>query len=179
MRGGTEDSSRRAGEPVRSILLNNRVTGTCGGNCSSSAAQSGAPGHGAPDWAAELEQLPPNVPVTLLFNKIDLTGSPAHLDESSAPPRIYLSAKTGAGLPLLRAHLKAAAGYRENDSGALSARRRHLDALRRARRAVEAAAGSLAATQAFELFAEDLRLAQIVLGEITGQFSSDDLLGEI
>jgi len=138
-----------------------------------------APARGAPDWAAELEQLPPQVPVTLLFNKIDLTGSPARIDECSVPPRIYLSAKTGAGLPLLRAHLKERAGYRENDSGALSARRRHLDALSRARRAVEAAAESLAATRAFELFAEDLRLAQLALSEITGEFSSDDLLGEI
>jgi tRNA modification GTPase len=127
----------------------------------------------------DLTQLPPRVPVTLLFNKIDLTGSPAYLDEASIPPRIFLSAKTGAGLPLLRAHLKESAGYRENESGALSARRRHLDALRRARAAVEAAAESLAATRAFELFAEDLRLAQRALGEITGEFTSDDLLGEI
>jgi tRNA modification GTPase len=127
----------------------------------------------------DLTQLPPGVPVTLVLNKIDLTGAPAYLDEASIPPRIFLSAKTGAGLPLLRAHLKESAGYRENESGALSARRRHLDALRRARAAVEAAAESLAATRAFELFAEDLRLAQLALGEITGEFTSDDLLGEI
>jgi tRNA modification GTPase len=133
---------------------------------------------GAPDWAADLEQLPPRVPVTLLMNKIDLTAAQARIDESSVPPRIYLSAKTGAGLPLLRAHLKAAAGYAEN-SGALSARRRHLDALRRARRAVEAAADDLAAMRGFELFAEDLRLAQLALSEITGEVTSDDLLGEI
>jgi tRNA modification GTPase len=127
----------------------------------------------------DLTQLPPSVPVTLVFNKIDLTASPAYLDEASIPPRIFLSAKTGAGLPLLRAHLKESAGYRENESGALSARRRHLDALRRARASVQAAAESLAATRAFELFAEDLRLAQLALGEITGEFTSDDLLGEI
>jgi len=133
----------------------------------------------APDWTAELEQLPPRVPVTLLFNKIDLTATAAHIDESSVPARIYLSAKTGAGLALLREHLKATAGYVESDCGALSARRRHLDALRRARQAVEAAAMSLAAQRAFELFAEDLRLAQVALGEITGEVTSDDLLGEI
>jgi tRNA modification GTPase len=131
------------------------------------------------DPAAELQQLPPRVPVTLVFNKIDLTASLPHIDESGVAPRIFLSAKTGAGLPLLRAHLKETAGYQENESGALSARRRHLDALRRARRAVEDAAASLAATRAFELVAEDLRLAQLALGEITGEFSSDDLLGEI
>ncbi|MGO9934564.1 MAG: tRNA uridine-5-carboxymethylaminomethyl(34) synthesis GTPase MnmE [Steroidobacteraceae bacterium] len=138
-----------------------------------------AAGPGEPDWAAELEQLPPQVPVTMLFNKIDLTGSPARLDESCVPPRIYLSAKTGAGLELLRAHLKERAGYREHESGALSARRRHLDALSRARRAVQAAAEGLANAQAFELLAEDLRLAQLALSEITGEFTSDDLLGEI
>jgi tRNA modification GTPase len=133
---------------------------------------------GAPDWTADLEQLPPRVPVTLLINKIDLTAAPAQIDSSSVPPRIYLSAKTGAGLPLLRAHLKACAGYVEN-TGALSARRRHLDALGRARRAVEAAAENLAAMRGFELFAEDLRLAQLALSEITGEVTSDDLLGEI
>jgi len=135
--------------------------------------------HGAPEWAAELEQLPQRVPVTLLFNKIDLTAAPAHIDASAVPPRIFLSAKTGAGIALLRAHLKGSAGYVENDCGAFSARRRHLDALRRARHAVEAAATGLAAQRAFELFAEDLRLAQLALGEITGEMTSDDLLGEI
>jgi len=130
-------------------------------------------------WAAELEQLPAGIPVTLVFNKIDLTGSPARLDEATAPPRVFLSARTGAGLDLLRTHLKATVGYRETESGALAARRRHLDALDRARRHVQNAADTLSSTRAFELFAEDLRLAQHALGEITGEFTSDDLLGEI
>jgi tRNA modification GTPase len=130
-------------------------------------------------WAAELEQLPAGVPVTLVFNKIDLTGSPARLDEATAPPRVFLSARTGLGLDLLRSHLKATVGYRETESGALAARRRHLDALQRARQHVQNAADTLSSTRAFELFAEDLRLAQHDLGEITGEFTSDDLLGEI
>jgi tRNA modification GTPase len=130
-------------------------------------------------WAADLEQLPAGVPVTLVFNKIDLTGSPARLDEDTAPPRVFLSARTGAGLDLLRTHLKATVGYRETESGALAARRRHLDALIRARQHVQNAADTLSTTRAFELFAEDLRLAQRALGEITGEFTSDDLLGEI
>jgi tRNA modification GTPase len=130
-------------------------------------------------WAADLEQLPAGVPVTLVFNKIDLTGSPARLDEDTAPPRLFLSARTGAGLDLLRTHLKATVGYRETESGALAARRRHLDALIRARQHVQNAADTLSTTRAFELFAEDLRLAQRALGEITGEFTSDDLLGEI
>ncbi len=129
--------------------------------------------------AIELEQLPPGVPVTLVFNKIDLAATPARLETDSAPPRVYLSALTGAGLPLLRAHLKESAGYQTADSGAFAARRRHLDALKRARGHVENAADILHRSRAFELFAEDLRLAQRALGEITGEFTSEDLLGEI
>jgi tRNA modification GTPase len=133
----------------------------------------------ASDLAVELDELPKGVPVTLIFNKIDLSGAQASVDESRDPPQVFLSARTGAGLDLLRAHLKSRAGYRSGDSGALSARRRHLDALERARACVAQAAQTLAATRAFELFAEELRLAQLALGEITGEFSSDDLLGEI
>jgi len=133
----------------------------------------------SPTWSTDLEHLPAGVPVTLIFNKIDLIGSPPRLEEAATPPRVYLSARTGAGLDLLRTHLKAAVGYRETESGALAARRRHLDALNRARRHVQNAADTLSTTRAFELFAEDLRLAQHALGEITGEFTSDDLLGEI
>jgi tRNA modification GTPase len=130
-------------------------------------------------WAADLGGLPAGVPVTLVFNKIDLTDGLARLDETAAPPRVFLSARTGAGLNLLRTHLKAAVGYRETESGAFAARRRHVDALQRARAHVQNAADTLSTTRAFELFAEDLRLAQHALGEITGEFTSDDLLGEI
>ena len=128
--------------------------------------------------AAEIDQLPREVPATLIFNKIDLTGTAAHAIEE-APARIFLSARTGAGLDLLRAHLKASAGYRDSGTGALAARRRHLDALERAQGLVHSAAQALRETRAFELFAEDLRLAQRALGEITGEFTSEDLLGAI
>jgi tRNA modification GTPase len=131
------------------------------------------------DWRAELQELPPGVPVTLVFNKIDLSGVASSADESLDPPQVFLSAKTGEGVALLREHLKSRAGYVSGESGALSARRRHLDALRRAEACVEQAARTLTATRAFELFAEELRRAQLALGEITGEFSSDDLLGEI
>jgi tRNA modification GTPase len=130
-------------------------------------------------WAAEFEQLPAGVPVTLVFNKIDLIAASPRLEAAAVPPRIFVSALTGAGLDLLRSHLKDAAGYLEPEAGALAARRRHLDALRRARQHVQDAADNLGQTLAFELFAEDLRLAQRALGEITGEFTSDDLLGEI
>jgi tRNA modification GTPase len=129
--------------------------------------------------ASDLAALPANVPVTLVFNKIDLTPMPARLDDRTNPVRLYISAKTGAGLPLLREHLKTCAGYTDDGAGALAARRRHLDALQRARLSVAAAAEVLRSTQAFELFAEELRLAQRALGAITGEFTSDDLLGEI
>lgn len=131
------------------------------------------------DWRAELQELPPGVPVTLVFNKIDLSGATPRVDESLDPPQVFLSAKTGEGVALLREHLKTRAGYLSGESGALSARRRHLDALRRAKACVEQAARTWAETHAFELFAEELRRAQLALGEITGEFSSDDLLGEI
>jgi tRNA modification GTPase len=128
--------------------------------------------------SAELDELPQGVPVTWVFNKIDLTGAAPRVTDE-APARVFLSALTGEGIGLLRAHLKASAGYRDADSGALAARRRHLDALERARALVLAAAQTLSRNHAFELFAEDLRLAQRALGEITGEFTSEDLLGAI
>src|ERR1022692_424656 len=130
----------------------------------------------AAELTADLEELPPDVPLTLVFNKIDLTGAAAHVTHGAAT-EIFLSAKTGAGLDLLRAHLKESAGYRASESGAFTARRRHLDALRRAQALVRSAALVLRRPQAFELFAEDLRLAQCALGEITGEVTSEDLLG--
>lgn len=127
----------------------------------------------------DLGQLPPGVPVTLVFNKIDLLDEPARLDDSANPPCVFVSAKTGAGMDLLRRHLKASAGFQDSEPGALAARRRHLDALHRARQHVQNAADILQSSRAFELFAEDLRLAQRALGDITGEFTSEDLLGEI
>jgi tRNA modification GTPase len=126
----------------------------------------------------DADSLPEDVPVTLVLNKIDLTALAAGAREGT-PARIFVSARTGAGLDSLRAHLKSSAGYRDSESGALAARRRHLDALARARTLVEGAAQAAADLQAFELFAEDLRLAQRALGEITGEVTSEDLLGEI
>jgi tRNA modification GTPase len=138
-----------------------------------------ASGNDSEAWRSELALLPSAIPVTLVFNKIDLTGTPAGVDETASPPRVFLSARTGEGFDILRSHLKAAAGYLNSESGALAARRRHLDALYRARHHVQTAADILRSTRAFELFAEDLRLAQHALGEITGEFTSDDLLGQI
>ncbi len=133
----------------------------------------------APLLPAELAELPPGVPVTLLVNKIDLTGAAARIDDASPMTTIYVSASSGDGLDLVKAHLKRVAGYVGAEAGALSARRRHLDALDRANALVHASAETLRSNRALELFAEDLRLAQRALGEITGEFTSEDLLGEI
>jgi tRNA modification GTPase len=136
------------------------------------------------DLPSALAELPGNVPLTVVFNKIDLTGTAPHVVAERAqpeltPPRIYLSAKSGAGLDLLRDHLRASAGYQGSEGGALSARRRHIDALQQAREWVQGGARTMQETRAVELFAEDLRLAQRALGEITGEFTSEDLLGAI
>ena len=90
-----------------------------------------------------------------------------------------LSALTGQGLQDLRAHLKQCMGYQTVDGGAISARRRHLEALARAREHTEEAARQLTEHRAGELVAEELRGAQQALSEITGEFTSDDLLGRI
>ena len=79
----------------------------------------------------EAGELPADVPATWVFNKIDLAGSRSRI-ESTDPPRVYLSATTGEGIDLLRAHLKECMGYQGAEAGTVSARRRHLDALARA-----------------------------------------------
>jgi len=126
-----------------------------------------------------LDRLPSEVPHTLVFNKIDLTGAPAGLRRTSEPVELALSVVTGAGLDALRSHLKQVAGFRDSHSGSISARRRHLEALQRAHAHVHAGIEALEQRHAGELLAEELRLAQQSLGEITGVFTSDDLLGAI
>ncbi len=130
-------------------------------------------------YARERAQLPTEVPVTLVMNKADLVDRAPQLDATSSPPSVRLSARTGAGLSLLHAHLKQCMGFMPAEAGSISARRRHLDALTRARRHVEIGAQQLRTQRAGELLAEELRGAQAALGEITGEFTSEDLLGRI
>jgi tRNA modification GTPase len=130
-------------------------------------------------WEEERDRLPRDVPVTLIFNKIDLVAGLPVTDTDSGPPRIHLSAASGAGLDLLRSHLKASVSFQTAGNGSVSARRRHLEALARARECVETAARELSQRRAGELVAEELRAAQQALDEITGTFSADDLLGRI
>lgn len=130
-------------------------------------------------YADERERLPPDVPVTLVFNKCDLAAGVPVADTLAGPPRVYISALRGDGIEQLRMHLKQSMGFQTSDAGSISARQRHLDALARARGHVEDGARQLLQSRAGELMAEDLRRAQQALGEITGEFSSDDLLGRI
>ena len=123
--------------------------------------------------------LAPGIPWILALNKIDLVASLPGRDADAYPEALRLSAKTGAGVDALRARLRAAAREVLADEAPLTARRRHLDALQRARAHLDQAVEALNATGAVELFAEDLRLTQQALGEITGEMTSDDLLGEI
>jgi tRNA modification GTPase len=130
-------------------------------------------------YTEERNRLPGDVPVTLVINKIDRACGIPLADTVSGPPRVYVSALTGEGLETLRAHLKTCMGYRALESGTVSARQRHLTALSRARQHVEEAERRLRDSRAGELVAEELRGAQQSLNEITGEFTSEDLLGRI
>ena len=123
-----------------------------------------------------------NQSITVVCNKCDLSGFAFGLKPalSGASHNIIgVSAKTGGGIEDLRAHLKACAGYQNIGEGSFSARRRHLDALERTLAALHAGRQQLQNQGAGELLAEDLRQAQQALGEITGMFTPDDLLGRI
>lgn len=127
---------------------------------------------------AILNSLPARPAVTLLRNKCDLSGrTPAFLSDDDLPS-VRLSALSGAGIDLLREHLKQCMGYAPAE-GDFSARRRHLDALDRAGAALVRGREQLVTQRAGELLADELRQAQQALGEITGDFSSDELLGRI
>src|ERR1700722_5498297 len=130
-------------------------------------------------YIEERQRLPEHVPVTMVFNKCDLAVGVPVADTAAGPPRVTISAATGQGIDTLRSHLKSCMGYRALDGGTVSARARHLEALQRARNHVEEAARQLTDRRAGELVAEELRAAQQDLGEITGEFTTEDLLGRI
>ncbi|MBL8260071.1 MAG: tRNA uridine-5-carboxymethylaminomethyl(34) synthesis GTPase MnmE [Candidatus Competibacteraceae bacterium] len=125
------------------------------------------------------QRLPETTPVTAVYNKIDLSGRSPAVRDGEWGTEILLSAKTEAGLELLRDHLKSCMGYHGGGEGTFMARRRHLDALERAAMALERAAEQLDAFRAGELVAEELREGQNALAEITGEFTSEDLLSRI
>jgi len=132
-------------------------------------------------WPEFMGPLPETVPVTVIRNKVDLTGEGIGIRDEAGPgaPLIRLAARTGQGVDLLRRHLKQCMGFASTNEGGFLARRRHLDALERARDALLRGQEQLQGYGAGELLAEDLRAAQDALGEITGRVTPDDLLGRI
>ncbi|OGI48681.1 MAG: tRNA uridine-5-carboxymethylaminomethyl(34) synthesis GTPase MnmE [Candidatus Muproteobacteria bacterium RBG_16_65_34] len=129
--------------------------------------------------AEVLKHLPPQVARTVIRNKIDLTGRAPGLARTAEGIEIALSAQTGAGLDALRRHLKECVGFQPAGEGTFIARRRHLDAIRHAQDHIARGRSQLQEARAGELLAEELRLAQQALGEITGEFTPEDLLGRI
>ena len=133
------------------------------------------------DESPDLSILPDEVvnkPILLIRNKIDLVNGIAEQSISNEQTRISLSAKSGEGVGLLKAALAEVAGYRPVGDGIVLARQRHIDAIEETLVSVNNALLQLEAG-ASELVAEDLRQASLSLGNVTGEFSSDDLLGEI
>ncbi|WP_024461779.1 tRNA uridine-5-carboxymethylaminomethyl(34) synthesis GTPase MnmE [Marinimicrobium sp. LS-A18] len=129
-------------------------------------------------WPEFVQQLPDPGKLTLIRNKIDLTGEPEGRRQEH-PVCLAISAASGAGVEALKQHLKSVMGFEDAGESTFTARRRHLDALERARTALENGWEQLQLHAAGELLAEDLRQAQECLSEITGQFTPDDLLGRI
>ncbi len=126
-----------------------------------------------------LAKLPSAIPLTVVRNKIDLSGESVGLTEADGVVVIRLSAQTLQGVDLLREHLKQAMGFQTGMEGGFLARRRHLEALQKAAEHLQIGLLQLTEFHAGELLAEELRLVQSALSEITGQFTADDLLGNI
>ena len=122
------------------------------------------------------QELPEGVSRILVANKADLVDPE---EPGPGQDRVWISAKTGQGMDTLRKRVRAAVGAADRSEGSFSARQRHVDALKRAGRHLAAGRSEMQASLSGELLAEELRLAQVALGEITGEMLPDDLLGEI
>lgn len=129
--------------------------------------------------AFDREELPPGVPVLFVRNKIDLTATAEGITESANGSEVAISAQCASGIQLLREYLKQSVGFHGEQEGEFLARRRHLDALERAVNHLQSGVRAIEGDGSGELLAEDLRQTQLALSEITGEFSADDLLGEI
>lgn len=130
-------------------------------------------------WPPKNHTLTRNIPITIINNKCDLTNRTPEITQHLDNTVVHLSAKTGAGIELLKQHLKTCMGYTAGGEGNFSARRRHLRSLEQARNFLLAGQQQLLQSGAGELLAEDLRQCQNSLGEITGAVSNNELLGEI
>lgn len=125
-----------------------------------------------------LAVVPRHIKKITVINKIDLTGEAPSIQQNT-DLIVSLSAKTGEGMALLKKLIMDSVGFEATTEGTFSARRRHLDALSRAQTFLQNAHHELHVNKAGELLAEELRQAQLALSEITGEFTSDDLLGKI
>ena len=123
-----------------------------------------------------LRRLTQEIDKIWVHNKIDVSRESARLLKKEGDTHIYLSAKTGEGLDLLKQHLLAQVGFQQNSEGVFMARARHLEALKQVEQHLTNASIQI---KSAELVAEELRLAQEALSSITGEFTPDDLLGEI
>ncbi|WP_113627145.1 tRNA uridine-5-carboxymethylaminomethyl(34) synthesis GTPase MnmE [Pectobacterium peruviense] len=130
-------------------------------------------------WPEFMARLPKTLPITVVRNKADVTGETLGIEDVNTHSLIRLSARTGEGVDTLRDHLKQSMGFTSNTEGGFLARRRHLQALELAAQHLIQGKEQLVSAYAGELLAEELRLAQQSLSEITGEFTSDDLLGRI
>lgn len=129
-------------------------------------------------WPEFHTQLPDQTKITIVRNKADLSGEAIGIKQQPHPV-ISLSANTGDGIACLKQHLKACMGFQQTTEGQFSARSRHVKALQAAQQHINNGYEQLTEFRAGELLAEELRIAQQYLNEITGEFSSDDLLGRI
>ncbi|BGI51240.1 MAG: tRNA uridine-5-carboxymethylaminomethyl(34) synthesis GTPase MnmE [Arsenophonus endosymbiont of Ceratovacuna japonica] len=126
-----------------------------------------------------ITRLPKYSPITIIRNKVDITNEPVSITKINNYSLIRLSAYRKSGIDLLRQHLKESIRFNYNIEGEFLARRRHIQALNIADKHLQRGYQHLVVTRSCELLAEELRLTQKVLGEITGEFSSDDLLNRI
>ena len=131
-----------------------------------------------PDCESILQTLPSGLDITKIYNKIDLIEKQPEIIETEQGKQIHLSIKKDLGMDLLKNFLKQSVGFNSGMDDVFIARRRHIEALNKGKESVESALVQLK-IQAGELVAEELRQAQNSLAEITGAFSSDDLLGKI
>lgn len=127
----------------------------------------------------DVTSLPATIPVSVIHNKADLSGAPSGSHPTSTGTELVMSTRSADDLAMLRRHLRKTMGLDGSTEGLFIARRRHIDALRRAATFIACGSDALRQGAAGELLAEDLRLAQQALGEITGEFVADDLLGRI
>jgi tRNA modification GTPase len=130
-------------------------------------------------WPDFMDKLPEKIGITVIRNKVDQTKEELGICHVNDPTLIRLSAKTGQGVDALREHLKSCMGFHGANEGGFMARRRHLDALSNAAEHLNIGQQQLEGYMAGEILAEELRITQQYLNEITGEFSSDDLLGRI